>query len=60
LIPCGSGFSRGLSREFQSIPDDQKTFSSAADARKKPAKCTPVREQADDKADAVLLAVFYL
>jgi hypothetical protein len=30
-------------------------FSSAADARKRPAKCASAHKQADDKADVVLL-----
>jgi hypothetical protein len=32
-------------------------FSSAADARKRSAKCAIAQEQADDKADAVLLNI---
>ena len=33
-------------------------FSSAADARKRPAKCAVAHEQADDEADAVLLDIY--
>jgi len=35
-----------------------KLFSSAADARKRSAKCAIAHEQADDKADVVLLNVY--
>ena len=33
-------------------------FSSAADARKRPAKCAIAHEQVDDKADVVLLDIY--
>jgi hypothetical protein len=35
-------------------------FSTAADARKRPAKCAIAHEQADDKVKAVLLNSFFL
>jgi hypothetical protein len=37
-----------------------KLFSSAADARQRSAKCAIAHEQADNKADAVLLGSFHL
>ena len=38
---------------------EQKPLSSAADARKRSAKCASAHEQADDNADVVLLGGFF-
>ncbi|OGQ85753.1 MAG: hypothetical protein A2512_11375 [Deltaproteobacteria bacterium RIFOXYD12_FULL_56_24] len=48
-----------IERYQNSDTQNQKPFSSAADARKRPAKCAVAHEQADDKADAVLLGGFF-
>ncbi len=43
-----------LGRE-KTVTVQQRRFTAAADARKKPAKCAGAHEPIDDNADAVLL-----
>jgi len=42
------------SRQKKQGNPERQLFSSAADARKRPAKCAVAHKQTDDKADAVL------
>jgi hypothetical protein len=56
---CFSLVNIQLKIKHPTVNEQQRRFAAAADARKRPAKCAIAHEPTDDKADVVLLLIYW-